>query len=60
LIPENHTSHRRVIALTFRVTDPTFRATPLRVRVISKPANYNEIMERKFSCRGFVYLPVDD
>jgi hypothetical protein len=41
LILENHTSQRQVIALTVRVTAPTFRATPLRVRVISKPANYN-------------------
>jgi hypothetical protein len=52
LILGNHTRYRRVIALTFRVAASTFRATLLRVRVISKQANYSEIMERKFSRRA--------
>jgi hypothetical protein len=37
----------------------TFRAAPLRVRVISKPPNNSENMERKLSCRGlFIFATI--
>jgi hypothetical protein len=53
-----HTSGRRVIALTFRVAPLTLGATPLRVRVISKPADYSEIMERKVGYRASFIFPL--
>jgi hypothetical protein len=52
LFADNSTSRVRDIALTFR-------AAPLRVRVISKPTNISENMETKFNCRiVFIFVAV--